>query len=144
MVTHLSKSWTMFVVGLPAPQGSKRHVGNGVLIEASKNLKPWRKAVIKAAQKRLEETGEIYFDEAVEIWVRFILPKPKSNKSDYPIVPPDLDKLERGIYDALTIANVWRDDSLIVRAHPQKVWTTDGITGAHVIIESVRSPNHLN
>lgn len=142
--TFHSKSWEMFAAGLPAPQGSKRHVGRGVLIEASKNLKPWREAVVKAAQARLEVTGAVYFDEAVEVWVRFILPRPKTNKSDYPIVPPDLDKLERGIYDALTIAGVWRDDSLIVKAHPEKIWTTDGVTGAYVIIESVKSLNTLN
>lgn len=137
MQMFLSKSWELFVQGLPAPQGSKRHVGRGVLIEASKNLKPWREAVVKAAHARLEETGEIYFDEAVEVWVRFILPRPKTNKSEYPIVPPDLDKLERGIYDALTIAGVWKDDSLIVKAHSQKIWTTDGVTGAFVVIESL-------
>ena len=32
------------VIGLPAPQGSKRHVGHGVMIESSNNVKPWREA----------------------------------------------------------------------------------------------------
>lgn len=37
------------VHGLPAPQGSKRHVGRGVMVESSKNVKPWRSAVVWAA-----------------------------------------------------------------------------------------------
>ena len=33
------------VYGVPAPQGSKRHVGHGILVESSKKLRPWRDAV---------------------------------------------------------------------------------------------------
>lgn len=42
-------SFAMVAYGTPAPQGSKRHVGRGVMIESSKNLKPWREAVKYAA-----------------------------------------------------------------------------------------------
>ena len=28
-----------------APQGSKKHVGNGIMVETSKRLKSWRKQV---------------------------------------------------------------------------------------------------
>ena len=37
------------VRGVPAPQGSKRHIGNGILIENSKKVKPWRQDVRAAA-----------------------------------------------------------------------------------------------
>ena len=30
------------VIGIPGAQGSKRHVGNGVMVESSKKVKPWR------------------------------------------------------------------------------------------------------
>lgn len=33
------------VFGLPAPQGSKRHVGEGRMVESSKRVKPWRRQV---------------------------------------------------------------------------------------------------
>jgi hypothetical protein len=33
----------------PAPQGSKRHVGKGVMVESCKNVKPWRLLVAKTA-----------------------------------------------------------------------------------------------
>ncbi|QDH92357.1 RusA-like resolvase [Gordonia phage Spooky] len=36
---------TIWIPGIPAPQGSKRHVGNGILIESSKRVGPWRAVV---------------------------------------------------------------------------------------------------
>ena len=33
---------TFTAYGIVAGQGSKRHVGNGVMIEQSKRVKPWR------------------------------------------------------------------------------------------------------
>ena len=45
------------VHGLPAPQGSKRHVGKGVMVESSKYVKPWREAV-KAETAELFEPHE--------------------------------------------------------------------------------------
>ena len=38
-----------WVEGIPRPQGSKRHVGNGRMVEASKHTAGWRKAVSQAA-----------------------------------------------------------------------------------------------
>ena len=38
----------------PAPQGSKRHVGGGRLIEASKRVKPWRQAVAATSRFSLQ------------------------------------------------------------------------------------------
>ena len=36
------------VLGLPAPQGSKTHIGNGRMVESSKRVKPWRRQVAAA------------------------------------------------------------------------------------------------
>ena len=47
------------VVGLPAAQGSKRHVGNGVMVESSKALKPWRSAVAEAARDIAADVGQV-------------------------------------------------------------------------------------
>lgn len=38
-----------FVPGRPAPQGSKRHVGHGIMVESSRDLGPWRERVALAA-----------------------------------------------------------------------------------------------
>ena len=45
-------SFSVIVYGTAAPQGSKRHVGNGVMLESSKRLRPWRQDVRFAALEK--------------------------------------------------------------------------------------------
>lgn len=54
------------------------------------------------------------FSDAVDVSAVFYIARGKTVKRRWPIVPPDLDKLLRGLLDALTIANVWLDDSLVI------------------------------
>jgi crossover junction endodeoxyribonuclease RusA len=100
---------TFFVEGEPAPQGSKRHVGGGRMIEASKKVGPWRAAV----SSTVALLDFVPFSDAVDVRVVFFIARGKTVKRVKPIVPPDLDKLLRGLLDAMTIANVWLDDSLV-------------------------------
>jgi len=108
MTTNLHIS----VLGRPSPQGSKKHVGGGRMAEASKYLPAWRKAVCTAAVKAVQD--ELWAKPAgpVEIAVTFYLERPttiKPDKRPMPIKPPDLDKLVRGVCDALSDAGVWED-----------------------------------
>ena len=64
------------VIGIPAPQGSKRHVGHGIMIENSKRVKPWRQDVKEAALNHYD--GEV-IDQAVEIEIIFMFARPKSH-----------------------------------------------------------------
>lgn len=123
-----------FVPGVPAPKGSKRHVGGGRLIEASKKLEPWTRAITDTIS-RLDEF--IPFDEPVEVWATYYLPRPTTVRREYPSVPPDLDKLERGLFDALTKAGVWTDDALVVDSHPSKRYADGMPAGALVRVCSV-------
>lgn len=103
---------TVFVPGAPAPQGSKRHVGRGILIESSKNVGPWRERVALAAHSNAAGL----LDPPVSVRLDFIMPRPKSapkTKTLAAVKRPDIDKLARAILDALT--DVWlRDDSHVV------------------------------
>lgn len=142
---------TIKVHGQPAPQGSKRHVGGGRMVEQSKRVKPWRAAVEQAAR------GEIVsrptwapFDGPVKVRITFTLPRPAGHfrsgryshllKPTAPVAPigqrtGDLDKHQRSTYDALTAAGIWTDDSLVVRAVVEKVY---GPTpGAYIEITEV-------
>ena len=65
---------TFWVDGIPASQGSKRHVGNGRLIESDKKLPAWRKA-IETTVAELHKGDPI--DEPVIVRADFYLPKPK-------------------------------------------------------------------
>jgi len=42
-------NYSFTVWGIAAPQGSKRHVGNGVMLESSDRVRPWRQDVRFAA-----------------------------------------------------------------------------------------------
>ena len=64
------------VYGLPAPQGSKRHVGRGIMVESSKAVKPWREAVKWAALEA--RAGRPPMDGPIAAQIIFTLPKPKS------------------------------------------------------------------
>lgn len=97
----------VFVPGAPAPQGSKRHVGRGILIESSKAVGPWRERVALAAHSHAR--GLI--PGPVHVRLNFVMPRPKSapRRSTPPAVKrPDVDKLARAVLDALT--DVWIED----------------------------------
>ena len=108
------------VHGIPAPQGSKRHVGRGILVESSKRVGPWREAVKAAA---LAAGVESIHGPTVAI-IRFYLPRPKSHyrangqlKLTAPTFcdkRPDVDKLLRSTFDALTDLGLIDDDARIV------------------------------
>ena len=50
-----ARTLTVIVYGTPAPQGSKRHVGHGVMVESSRRVKPWREDVKAAAETAIVE-----------------------------------------------------------------------------------------
>jgi crossover junction endodeoxyribonuclease RusA len=138
ILPKVSREFSIFIVGDPAPQGSKRHVGNGVMIEASKKVKPWRKAVADQIAKAFVIQGESRFEGAVELEQIFLLAKPTSVRRLLPTVPPDLDKLERGLWDALTLTKIWADDSLVVISRSRKVYAKHGEpTGVFIHIREV-------
>ena len=113
---------TIEVRGLPAPQGSKRHVGRGVMVESSKAVGPWREAVRAETQRHVSKP----FGGPVRVDVTFFLPRPKGHygsgrfageiKKSAPLHPsgrPDLDKLLRALLDGLTAGGAWVDGFLL-------------------------------
>lgn len=108
-------SLSVFVSGHAAAQGSKRHVGNGRMIESSKKLPGWRESV-RAALIDGKGQPRARFEGAVHVDLEFIMPRPVSTpkkRTPPAIRKPDIDKLERGILDSVTSAGVWRDDAQV-------------------------------
>lgn len=101
------------VAGIPAPQGSKRHVGGGRMIESSKKVKPWRKAVYETARACLPTDFEPLDGPLVADFV-FTMPKGTTlpRWRDWHDKVPDLSKLARSTEDALT-GVVWADDARV-------------------------------
>jgi crossover junction endodeoxyribonuclease RusA len=87
-------------------------VGNGILIESSKRVGPWRAVVALTVG---EQTTSV-LDGPVRIELQFVMPRPKATpkRSTPPAVKkPDLDKLTRAVLDAITGVS-YRDDSQVV------------------------------
>jgi crossover junction endodeoxyribonuclease RusA len=112
----------IFIPGEAKPQGSKKYVGNGIMIESCKALKPWRESI---RSRLITEDGQPIerIEGAVVSTLEFILPRPKSTpKKRTPLATkkPDLDKLERAVNDAVKSAGCIVDDSCIVRTVKNK------------------------
>lgn len=124
---------TITVLGKPAPQGSKRHVGGGRMIEQSKRILPWREAVKAAAWQAREDRNFVdRFAPGAPLAaeVTFCFDKPKSAPKRSRTWPTtrssgDVDKLLRSTFDALTDAGTFKDDAQIVDVHARKVFTDD-------------------
>jgi Holliday junction resolvase RusA-like endonuclease len=112
-------AWAFSVLGQPAPQGSKRHVGRGVMVESSKKVLPWREAVKAAAP-----SGPM-LDGPIAVRLVLTLPRPKSARKTelHPYRIPDLSKLVRSTEDAITDAGLWADDARVAEYQRlAKVW----------------------
>ena len=129
---------SLIVYGEPAPQGSKRII-KGRLVEASSaKLRKWRKAI---ADTCLGHADQNIILGPVHVEANFYLTRPQSvkfNKRPLPIVPPDLDKLCRGLLDGIGQSQViWGDDSQVVSLTARKYYADQHEPGAEVVIRSL-------
>lgn len=137
------------VYGMPAPQGSKRHVGDGVMVESSKRVKPWRQDVKHAALDAISGRGWQQPAGAVWVAITFRLPRPKGHYGTgrnaglikdsaprRPAVRPDIDKLVRSTLDALTESGAVRDDAQVVSLSTSKFYADGEQPGATVEVWS--------
>lgn len=150
-------SYGFRVYGIPAPQGSKvpgvsSKTGKMFVREQSgKTLDKWRQDVKEAAlvARGVQEPGLTQepiatFTGAVRLLVNFFQKRPASvpvKKRKHPIVAPDLDKMVRGVGDALKAAGVYRDDAQIceIRATKRYVDPDDpqDSPGAWIVVSEI-------
>ena len=142
------------VFGLPAPQGSKKHVGRGVMVESSKKVRPWRQDVMATSDRAYK--GKV-ITNPVRLEVDFFFARPKSHyrtgkysdllREDAPIYAfthnlGDLDKLLRSTIDALSFVTggcIIRDDCLVVSISSSKQYA-NAITPPGAAIKVVELP----
>lgn len=120
---------TITVKGRPAPQGSKRTGTGGALLEQSSYLPAWKAAVKIGAWTALAEAG--IQPEALPLFptgrpviierCTFYLAEDQCRAAGtlHPVGTPDIDKLLRGLLDALgggrrDTARLFADDSQVV------------------------------
>lgn len=137
---------TITVYGLPAAQGSKAYKGHRtnkttgkrlpILVEQSKRVTPWRNRVTQAAAtaliiKHAQQYGgrpairPYPLRGPIRVDVVFTMKKPiraPKQRRTYPSVSPDLDKIQRATFDALTDAKVWEDDGRVIQITATKAY----------------------
>lgn len=150
------------VYGTPAPQGSKtgraiyrgkgankKFTGKVAMVESSSKVKPWREAVAAAANAAIRYEPEfVQLTGPVAVRIEFVLERLKSHygtgrnanilKTSAPLfqcVPPDVDKLVRATFDALTTAGVWLDDGQAAHVSAFKVYGNQ--PGAHITLKTL-------
>lgn len=125
----------IFVPGVARPQGSKKAFNRGgriILVEASAGLPAWRDKLVKAIKERNHER----FEDAVSVSLTFFMNRPKTVKREHMTVAPDIDKLIRAVFDALTISEIILDDSYVVRVEANKLYANDGVEGVQIFIRN--------
>jgi len=116
----------------PATQGSKRHVGNGIMRETNQRLPAWRSTVAHCALA----TNQPLISAPVSIAITFRFLRPQSHYRKSGLAPSapllltskqkgDIDKLSRAVLDALT-GTLLLDDSQVVQLSAHKRWATTG------------------
>lgn len=158
---------TLEVIGQPAAQGSKRALahrstGRVVTIESGHDrVQTWRGDVIRAVTTALPgidndaRNGAPFLNGPLVVTITFRFNRPKGHyrtgrnshllratAPTHPAGKPDLDKLLRSTFDALTTSRVWRDDAQVVRLNDVSKQYVDGPTGALIRIATVDHPTY--
>ena len=127
------------VDGVPIPQGSKNAWVSGakavMFDQNTKVLKPWR-ALVTAAAAEAHSGDRI--EGPVLVVIEFRFGRPKSVKREWPSVKPDIDKLERALFDGITDSGLWRDDAQVVQVSKKNVYAER--PGVHVRVGEYRTP----
>ncbi len=115
------------VPGKPIPQGSKRWLPEGRMIEANKDLRPWRATVTAYTIKAMREVEAQWpLTGPLDVSMTFTFTRPKSHYGTgrnagkvKPNAPrfydrtPDIDKIVRSVNDGITDAGLWKDDDQV-------------------------------
>lgn len=142
---------SFYVLGVPAPQGSKTAVvrgGRAVLLDgasagARARHSQWRGAVAAAAREAANGTPPIGTPVAVTVIFRFPMPASRTKKDRalgwlWKPTTPDLDKVLRSTFDGLTDGGIITDDRIIVSVVATKI-EVDGWCGASIEIKPAQA-----
>jgi Holliday junction resolvase RusA-like endonuclease len=159
----LGQHFDLFVPGQPVPQGSKtafvnKKTGRPVVVDKDVRLPQWRMKITAHAIDRQAEImhthphlyAHLPFSGPIGIRVDFIMPRPKGHYGTgknadtlkpsapkYPASMPEADKLLRAVFDAITDAQVWKDDGQVVWCQVAKHYegpSWPGGVGVHITL----------
>jgi Holliday junction resolvase RusA-like endonuclease len=122
-----------FVPGVPVPQPRARITTRGRFAHAyvpkAHPVHAWRKKVVQAALDAAD--GQSFGKRSVYFCATYWFQRPKSHiradgavrlAHDDAIPRPDLDNLNKAVWDALTDAGIWHDDGQVMESIERKDW----------------------
>jgi len=135
----MSRTFSAFVRGVPAPKGSKkafnnRKTGRAIIVDDNpKGLRDWEKAVREVLQKSWEGPP---MQGAIAVRLEFSVLKPPSvsKKRTHPEVKPDIDKLARAAIDPMS-SIAFRDDAQVCDLRASKSYGDQA--GVRIFIEEM-------
>jgi Holliday junction resolvase RusA-like endonuclease len=120
------------VPGVPRPKGSKRILHNRqrnyvFVVESCRELDLWIDRIVIAARNQAVRARWSTVHGPVRVELDFAMPEPKHKPKTRtrPSVQPDIDKLVRAVFDALTAARIWKDDAQVVEFTAALYYPTD-------------------
>lgn len=131
--------FSIFVAGEPKAQPRARRAGNRKGVYTPDTAKDWKERILIAlAGKNYGITGPI------ECNLTFMMPRPKRlyRKNDPEgwiphTAKPDVDNLQKAVFDAMTNAGVWKDDSQVFYTSSKKLYhSKDGQPGVWIWLRS--------
>lgn len=146
-------SLTVWVPGVPRPQGSMQAIVSKstgkAFMKQNPSLAEWRNLVVIRVTEEIEASSwEPVVDAPVYLQCNFYFARPKSHTKRQRLGDgglkwngSDLDKLVRGIGDALSIAGVYEDDRQVASLSARKFWTDElDEQGATIAVTRMATP----
>jgi len=129
MPQHQIRFW---LPGEPVTQARARTgKGHGYYPAKSAGYRKWA-----ALSLRSQYAGKPPLSGPVKLGLLFYRVRPKSNRSDWPTIKPDLDNYVKMLCDALKDAGVLADDAQVCRLDAGKFWIAEEPC-VEVVLESL-------
>ncbi len=101
------------VYGKPQGKARPRFTRQGNRAYTPKETKLYEQQIAKAY--RAAANGFSFGDKPVEIWITAVFAKAKTSKKEYPTIKPDIDNIQKAVFDGLNSV-AYNDDKQIVTA----------------------------
>ena len=101
------------VCGKPQGKARPRFSRRSNSIYTPKKTEMYEAQIAKAY--KLAANGFTFGECPVEIWITAVFPKAKTSKKEYPTIKPDIDNIQKAVFDGLN-GIAYNDDKQIVTA----------------------------
>lgn len=109
------------VYGKPQGKARPRFTRRGGRAYTPKNTKLYEQQIARAY--RQAANGFTFGEFPVEIWITAVFQKAKTSKKEYPTLKPDIDNIQKAVFDGLN-GIAYNDDKQILTAVVHKTFCT--------------------